>query len=60
MLDCNNNIKHNRQFILSNLKPYIILISIEENQKNGQQHPYFNLAIPLGMCQLMFGRKEQP
>jgi len=43
--------------MLNNLKPHIILISIE---KNGQQNPYFNLAIPSGMCPLMFCRKEQP
>jgi len=47
--------------MLNNLNPYIILISIEENKKKyGQQNPYFNLAIPSGMCPLMFYRKEQP
>jgi len=45
--------------MLNNLKPYIILISIGE-KKYGQQNPYFNLAIPSGMCPLMFCKKEQP
>ena len=34
------------------------MISIEE--KNMDNKPYFSLAIPLGMCPLMFCRKEQP